>query len=168
MPPALRPSVPSPPYPASRQLKSSGLTLATAKLWPTSHFILTNYTALYPGGEKPPPLFLLGEQRRDIIPNILGTNDIIVDELIVYKTGLMESFEESFKTTLLETEPTAAVCSRDGDDVGLIYGPAAGEGEPAVSRKHRCLGHTYSTLAQGSVGEACHEWCLRPQLESVH
>ncbi|KAI9772027.1 MAG: hypothetical protein M1840_001315 [Geoglossum simile] len=72
-----------------------------------AHFILTHYTALYPGEEKPPLLSLVGEQRRDIIPKTLGTNGIIVNELIVYKTGIIESFEESFKTTLLETEPTS-------------------------------------------------------------
>jgi uroporphyrinogen-III synthase len=71
-----------------------------------AHFILSHYTALYPGEEKPPLLFLVGEQRRDIIPKILGANGIIVDELIVYETAIMESFEESFKITLSETEKT--------------------------------------------------------------
>ncbi|PWY64912.1 tetrapyrrole biosynthesis, uroporphyrinogen III synthase, partial [Aspergillus eucalypticola CBS 122712] len=52
---------------------------------------------------KPPLLFLVGEQRRDIIPRTLMNPDLPpgeyvgVDEVIVYETGVMEGFEESFK-----------------------------------------------------------------------
>ncbi|KAA8649762.1 hypothetical protein EYZ11_001682 [Aspergillus tanneri] len=52
--------------------------------------------------KKPPPplLFLVGEQRRDIISKTLMGADppqrIAVDELVVYETGVMESFEEEF------------------------------------------------------------------------
>jgi uroporphyrinogen-III synthase len=59
---------------------------------------------------KPPLLFLVGEQRRDIIPKTLmdpslaDDRRIQVDELVVYGTGVMESFEEDFTNILLETK----------------------------------------------------------------
>jgi uroporphyrinogen-III synthase len=52
----------------------------------------------------------VGEQRRDIIPKILmdpslsDDRRIQVDELVVYGTGVMESFEEDFTRLLQETE----------------------------------------------------------------
>lgn len=57
---------------------------------------------------KPPLLFLVGEQRRDIIPKTLmdsalpDDRRIQVDELVVYGTGVMESFEEDFTKLLLK------------------------------------------------------------------
>jgi uroporphyrinogen-III synthase len=58
---------------------------------------------------KPPLLFLVGEQRRDIIPKTLmdpslpSDRRIQVDELVVYGTGVMESFEQDFTRLLKET-----------------------------------------------------------------
>ncbi|GLA59998.1 hypothetical protein AtubIFM54640_011423 [Aspergillus tubingensis] len=78
-------------------------------------YILEHYNSLYtttssssnPNGEddvyKPPLLFLVGEQRRDIIPRTLTNPDLPpgeyvgVDEVVVYETGVMEGFEESFR-----------------------------------------------------------------------
>ncbi|XRM40744.1 uroporphyrinogen-III synthase [Aspergillus tubingensis] len=76
-------------------------------------YILEHYNSLYtttsssnPNGEdvyKPPLLFLVGEQRRDIIPRTLMNPDLPpgegvgVDEVVVYETGVMEGFEESFR-----------------------------------------------------------------------
>ncbi|KAF9885172.1 hypothetical protein FE257_000621 [Aspergillus nanangensis] len=50
---------------------------------------------------KLPLLFLVGEQRRDVIPRMLMQEAgpdarIQVDELVVYETGVMEGFEEDF------------------------------------------------------------------------
>lgn len=58
---------------------------------------------------KPSLLFLVGEQRRDIIPktlmdpNLSDDKRIQVDELVVYGTGVMESFEENFTKLLKDT-----------------------------------------------------------------
>jgi len=58
---------------------------------------------------KPPLLFLVGEQRRDIIPKTLmdlelpEDKQIPVDELVVYKTGVMEGFEQDFGELLRNT-----------------------------------------------------------------
>ncbi|PYH35016.1 uroporphyrinogen-III synthase HEM4 [Aspergillus neoniger CBS 115656] len=78
-------------------------------------YILEHYNSLYtttsssssnPNGDdvyKPPLLFLVGEQRRDIIPRTLTNPDLPpgeyvgVDEVVVYETGVMEGFEESFR-----------------------------------------------------------------------
>jgi uroporphyrinogen-III synthase len=54
----------------------------------------------------PPLLFLVGEKRRDIIPRTLTSPSlrpdqrISVDELVVYETGVMESFPSDLDTAL--------------------------------------------------------------------
>ena len=58
----------------------------------------------------PPLLFIVGEQRRDIIPKTLMNPElpsdhcIQVDELVVYGTGVMESFEQDFTKLLHVTD----------------------------------------------------------------
>ncbi|KAE8319965.1 tetrapyrrole biosynthesis, uroporphyrinogen III synthase [Aspergillus transmontanensis] len=77
-----------------------------------AHFILSHYNPLYDSqdGPKPPLLFLVGEQRRDIIPKMLMARSlppeqrIGVDELVVYETGVMEGFEESFGKAVRASE----------------------------------------------------------------
>lgn len=73
--------------------------------------MLNHYGEWYGKNEiKPPLLFLVGEKRRDIIPKTLMDSAlpdhrrIQVDELVVYGTGVMESFEEQFTQLLLQTE----------------------------------------------------------------
>ncbi|KAI9837848.1 MAG: hypothetical protein M1819_006782 [Sarea resinae] len=90
-----------------------------------AHFILEHYNNLYSGTEsageerwakrdKPPLLFLTGEQRRDIIPKTLDSppsaegedqarRRIDLKELVVYATGTMASFETDL-TRLLRKE----------------------------------------------------------------
>ncbi|KAG4430493.1 hypothetical protein IFR05_014017 [Cadophora sp. M221] len=76
-----------------------------------AHYMLDHYGTWYQDRKvKPPLLFLVGEQRRDIIPKTLmdpklpDDRRIQVDELVVYGTGVMESFEQDFTKLLLETE----------------------------------------------------------------
>lgn len=58
---------------------------------------------------KPPLLFLVGDKRRDIIPNALmnpslpRARRIQVDETVVYGTGVMESFPSDFEGVLRGT-----------------------------------------------------------------
>jgi uroporphyrinogen-III synthase len=58
---------------------------------------------------KPPLLFSVGEQRRDIIPKTLMDETlpehsrIHVEELVVYGTGVMESFKDDFLQNLQDT-----------------------------------------------------------------
>ncbi|KAI0542408.1 uroporphyrinogen-III synthase [Xylaria digitata] len=58
---------------------------------------------------KPPLLFLVGEQRRDIIPKTLMDETLPVDsrievtETVVYGTGVMESFLKDFEKILSST-----------------------------------------------------------------
>ncbi|GIK05871.1 hypothetical protein Aspvir_009985 [Aspergillus viridinutans] len=96
--------------------------------------ILEHYNALYDGGDagagahapaaKPPLLFLVGEQRRDIIPRTLmaeslpPTKRIQVDELVVYETGVMESFEGDFRAAVRAGQEYLALADRDGDGDG--------------------------------------------------
>lgn len=68
-----------------------------------AHLILDHYNALYQSTNKPSLLFLVGEQRRDIIPKTLmdpsrpESQRIDVEEIIVYETGVMDSFEVDFR-----------------------------------------------------------------------
>lgn len=65
-------------------------------------------------GRKLPLLFLIGEQRRDIIPKTLQSEDLAaheripIVEVIVYETGEMATFEEDF-TMLVREAKTAKV-----------------------------------------------------------
>ncbi|KFA61353.1 hypothetical protein S40285_05854 [Stachybotrys chlorohalonatus IBT 40285] len=74
-------------------------------------FILNHYGAWYADRpRKPPLLFLVGEQRRDIIPKTLTSPSlpsdraIPVTEEVVYGTGEMESFPGDFSAILTETQ----------------------------------------------------------------
>ncbi|GKT48418.1 UV excision repair protein rhp23 [Colletotrichum spaethianum] len=78
-------------------------------------FILEHYGQWYKGrSTKPPLLFLVGEQRRDIIPRSLmdaelpSDQRIQVDEIVVYGTGVMESFSHDFAEILRATEDRPA------------------------------------------------------------
>ncbi|EPE34364.1 HemD-like protein [Glarea lozoyensis ATCC 20868] len=73
-------------------------------------YILDHYAQWYQHRTvKPPLLFLVGETRRDIIPKTLMNPSlpperrIQVDELEVYGTGVMESFEDDFREVLART-----------------------------------------------------------------
>ncbi|KAJ5597365.1 hypothetical protein N7537_007449 [Penicillium hordei] len=80
-----------------------------------AHFILSHYDSLYPT-DKPALLFLVGEVRRDIIPKTLMDKSLPVEkrvgveELVVYETGVMESFEGDF----------ADVVGRSSGDVWVV------------------------------------------------
>jgi uroporphyrinogen-III synthase len=76
-----------------------------------AHFILDHYVDWHrDSNDRPPLLFLVGEQRRDIIPNTLMDprlgmdRRLRVDEAVVYETGVMESFEQDFTELLRKTE----------------------------------------------------------------
>jgi uroporphyrinogen-III synthase len=81
--------------------------------------MLEHYNALYPDTNttttKPSLLFLVGEQRRDIIPKTLmdpsrpESQRITVDEIVVYETGEMDSFENDFRDVVSRNKPTNEV-----------------------------------------------------------
>lgn len=72
--------------------------------------MLQHYNSIHaPGtyqGPKPGLLFLVGEQRRDIIPKTLMSESlpaeerIPVEEIVVYETGEMDSFERDFEDSV--------------------------------------------------------------------
>ncbi|KAJ5769851.1 uncharacterized protein N7511_001902 [Penicillium nucicola] len=75
-----------------------------------ARMILEHYNSIYPTStststSKPALLFLVGDVRRDIIPKTLmdptlGSKLIEVEELVVYETGVMASFEGDFRGCL--------------------------------------------------------------------
>ncbi|XDG04846.1 hypothetical protein ABKA04_004461 [Annulohypoxylon sp. FPYF3050] len=75
-----------------------------------AQFILEHYGEWYKDrSTKPPLLFLVGEQRRDIIPktlmdgNLPDNQRIVVTEIVVYGTGVMESFPKDLADVLQKT-----------------------------------------------------------------
>lgn len=70
--------------------------------------------ATYLDGRKLPLLFLVGEQRRDIIPKTLQSEDLLafdripVREVVVYETGESTTFEEDF-TDLIRQAKSARI-----------------------------------------------------------
>jgi len=75
-----------------------------------AHFILDHYVDWHrDSNERPPLLFVVGEQRREIIPETLMNprlgmdRHIQVDEVTVYETGVMESFGQDFTELLCKT-----------------------------------------------------------------
>jgi uroporphyrinogen-III synthase len=67
-------------------------------------FMLEHYNSIYPGADKPPILFLVGDKRRDIIPKTMQATDLgpericKVDEVVIYETGEMHLFKDNFST----------------------------------------------------------------------
>ncbi|KAL7923176.1 tetrapyrrole biosynthesis, uroporphyrinogen III synthase [Trichoderma austrokoningii] len=80
-----------------------------------AHFILDHYAEWHRAKDSPPPLlFLVGEQRRDIIPRTLmdprlpADRRIPVAEEVVYGTGEMESFPQDFAAVLERTRSASS------------------------------------------------------------
>ncbi|KUI72111.1 Uroporphyrinogen-III synthase [Cytospora mali] len=120
-----------------------------------AQFILEHYGEWYKDRteEKPALLFLVGEQRRDIIPKTLmddklpSDRRIEVEETVVYGTGVMESFEDDFRMCLQETKDREmvwiVVFSPTGCDamlrgLGMIDG-ATGKAKPKDATRTRFI-----------------------------
>ncbi|KAH0441864.1 uroporphyrinogen-iii synthase [Colletotrichum camelliae] len=100
---ALKAITQNPPLQVFGEHTGNGDTLAK--------YILDHYSQWYHDRPiKPPILFLVGEQRRDIIPRTLMAPDLAsekriqVDEVVIYGTEVMESFPRDFAHTLQATE----------------------------------------------------------------
>lgn len=118
-----------------------------------ARFILEHYSHWYSEQpEKPPLLFLVGEQRRDIIPKTLMNESLLsheripVDELVMYGTGVKESFKDHFAETLESTTDKemrwVVVFSPTGCDVmlrglGLLDETTGKAKQPAQDEKSR-------------------------------
>jgi uroporphyrinogen-III synthase len=102
-----------------------------------AQFILEHYHSLLGPNHTLPLLFLVGEQRRDVIPKTLmdptlaGAKQIHVDELVVYETGVMESFTQDFALHISQLESDA----RHGVVVVVVFSPSGCEA------LLRCLGY---------------------------
>ncbi|PWY94436.1 tetrapyrrole biosynthesis, uroporphyrinogen III synthase [Aspergillus sclerotioniger CBS 115572] len=108
-----------------------------------ARFILEHYNSLYPDPSssvaKPPLLFLVGEQRRDIIPKTLmddglpAAERIGVEEVVVYETGVMTGFEEMFGARVERERAVIKRIIEEGDGEGwvvwvVVFSPTGGEG----------------------------------------
>lgn len=109
---------------------------------------------------KPPLLFLVGEQRRDIIPKTLmdptlpKDRCIQVDELVVYGTGVMESFEQDFRQVLDSTKERGmrwvVVFSPTGCETMLrvlgLLEQGTGKGKPGCGLRNKTPGTFIITI----------------------
>ncbi|KAJ5544564.1 hypothetical protein N7535_007039 [Penicillium sp. DV-2018c] len=83
---------------------------------------------------KPSLLFLVGETRRDIIPRTLmdsarGAGRIDVEEVVVYETGVMDSFEGDFGDVIYQTqtETGKGVGEGEGEIWVVVFSPTGCE-----------------------------------------
>ncbi|KAG8163059.1 hypothetical protein KVR01_007537 [Diaporthe batatas] len=151
-----------------------------------AHFILDHYAQWYEDrtDEKPGLLFMVGEQRRDIIPKTLmheglpGDRRIDVDEVVVYGTGVMESFAHDFQRRLRETKESSmawvVVFSPTGCDAMLrglgMIDEATGKARPKDPTRTRfvaTIGPTTRNYLQKTFGldpDVCAE---KPSPEGV-
>jgi len=95
------------------------------------------------GNQKPALLFLVGEQRRDVIPRTLMSDSlpehhrIQVDELVVYETGVVDSFEGDFRAAVERHKDRAfdgqAAESEEGQEgQSKIEGQGQGQGQDCI------------------------------------
>ncbi|KAL3480639.1 tetrapyrrole biosynthesis, uroporphyrinogen III synthase [Aspergillus californicus] len=75
---------------------------------------------------KPPLLFLVGEQRRDIIPRTLMNEAPIekkigVEEVVVYETGVVEGFESDFEGILVQSWVVTGSENGEGGGEGVTW-----------------------------------------------
>jgi uroporphyrinogen-III synthase len=113
-------------------------------------FILQHYNELNPNQGNPGILFLVGEKRRDIIPNTLQSTGLSqerraeVHELVIYETGEMQSFKAEFSALWRKQAETGnrrqwvVVFSPQGcramlESLGLLD-PVAGRARPKAPR----------------------------------
>lgn len=131
-----------------------------------SQFMLEHYGKWYEARpEKPPLLFSVGEQRRDIIPKTLMSSElpterrIQVDELVVYGTGVMGSFVDDFSQSLSDTSASrmrwVVVFSPTGCDV-MLAGLGLLDG---TTGKGRDL-HARSTFV-ATIGPTTRDYLIR-------
>lgn len=112
-----------------------------------SDFILEDYARIDPSGQRLPLLFMVGEQRRDIIPNKLQSNKLTPDrritviEKVVYGTKEREAFADSFSSVLKVRQ------LRPGDIWVVVFSP---QGCGAMLR---VLGWVDSTGKHNGSGE---------------
>lgn len=113
-------------------------------------------------------LFLVGDKRRDIIPTTLMDRDqkldprqrIEVDELEVYITGVMESFQDDFRSRIAEAEK-----ERRSIVVVVVFSPQGCESmlrslgyldeEGELTEKAKSRWHGDSGEGQGSREQQC-------------
>ena len=119
-----------------------------------AQFIKTHYHDWYSERPtKPPLLFLVGEQRREIIPRTLMDPELPTDrrievvEEVVYVTRVMESFAEDFQEQLKRTDscsrrwivvfsPTGCDAMLEGlkllDDLSVKFRPGSRDGKTFI------------------------------------
>ncbi|CAG8905832.1 unnamed protein product [Penicillium egyptiacum] len=144
-----------------------------------AHFILSHYDSLYPT-HKPSLLFLVGEVRRDIIPKTLMDKAlpvekrVCVEELVVYETGVMESFEGDFADVVGRCAGPVwvVVFSPTGCEAMLRVlglGPFAGSGTGTGTRQVfvATIGPTTRDHLREKFGFEAHVCAPKPSPEGV-
>ncbi|KAG0160916.1 hypothetical protein PDIDSM_8448 [Penicillium digitatum] len=148
-----------------------------------AHLILSHYDSLYPTN-KPALLFLVGEVRRDIIPKTLMNKAlpiekrVNVEELVVYETGVMESFEGDFADVVSQGSgdvwvvvfsPTGCEAMLRVLGLGPFAGSGTGSGTGNGSRRVfvATIGPTTRDHLREKFGFEAHVCAPRPSPEGV-
>ena len=148
-----------------------------------AHFILSHYDSVYTT-HKPSLLFLVGEVRRDIIPKTLMDKALPVDkrvgveELVVYETGVMESFEGDFADVVGRSDgavwvvvfsPTGCEAMLRVLGLGPFAGSGCGDGAAAGTRQVfvATIGPTTRDHLREKFGFEAHVCAPKPSPEGV-
>ncbi|KAJ5935022.1 Tetrapyrrole biosynthesis uroporphyrinogen III synthase [Penicillium verhagenii] len=155
-----------------------------------AYLMLDHYNALHPRAtatatntNKPGLLFLVGEQRRDIIPKTLMAPSLAearipVDEIVVYETGEMESFERDFEAAVqrcvrdpsASQEPWVVVFSPSGCEAMLRVlglGPFAKTGGGGRRVFVATIGPTTRDYLRGTFGFEADVCAEKPSPQGV-
>lgn len=126
------------------------------------------YTIQDDGGGKPrmkPVLFLVGETRRDIIPRMLMSPDlgvedrIQVDEMVVYQTNESDEFQFAFESTIKQIDASITRWI-------VLFSPTAGKGVlKGLGWLDETTGRRIETLTKRSTFVACIGPTTRDYLE---
>ncbi|KAJ5564464.1 Tetrapyrrole biosynthesis uroporphyrinogen III synthase [Penicillium frequentans] len=155
-----------------------------------AHLMLEHYNDLHPSTPeslssnkaKPGLLFLVGEQRRDIIPKTLMSDSlpaqdrIPVHEIVVYETGEMESFEKDFESAVTfaqkdkQIEPWVVVFSPSGCEAMLRVlglGPFKSDGNEDRGVFVATIGPTTRDYLRNTFGFEADVCAEKPSPEGV-
>jgi uroporphyrinogen-III synthase len=96
--------------------------------------VLATYILADHAPQQAPLLFLNNDKRGDVIPRALSAGSMALEELVIYETGVVAGFRDSFREVMEATKVAetrwVVVFSPTGADVALeVLGGDAGTGE---------------------------------------
>ena len=108
---------------------------------------------------RPPLLFLVGDQRRDIIPKRLAAENIPLEELVVYKTAVASTFDQELDRVLGD--------ETDGDIEWIVFFSPSGAQVALEKMKRLKRKIKVATIGPTTEEYLRKEWNLVPDMVSA-